>query len=54
MDDWNEATRLALAERNEREAWSDWWADVRGWVLCGLFVGTVLAFVTHVAGVWGA
>ena len=43
-----------MPEPVEREAWSDWWADVRGWVLCGLFVGTVLAFVTHVAGVWGA
>ena len=43
-----------MPELVERETWSDWWADVRGWVLCGMFVGTVLAFVTHVAGVWGA
>ena len=38
----------------ERETWSDWRADTRGWVLCALFVGTVLAVARHVAGVWGA
>jgi len=37
----------------ERETWRDVWADVRGVVLCAVFVLTVLAFGAHVVGLWG-
>ena len=43
-----------MPEPIERETWRDYWADVRGVVYCAAFVGTVLAFGAHVAGLWGA
>lgn len=42
-----------MPEPIEREDWRDYWADIRGVVLCAAFVLTVLAFGAHVAGLWG-
>lgn len=42
-----------MPEPIERETWRDVWADVRGVVLCAVFVLTVLAFGAHVVGLWG-
>ena len=42
-----------MPEPIERETWRDVWADIRGVVLCAMFVLTVLAFGAHVVGLWG-
>ena len=43
-----------MPEPIERETWRDWWEDGKAVVFGAAFVFTVLAFATHIAGIWGA